>query len=596
MKCKLTLRFLAAALALLLLPALAPGYGGHTARADALEDRLLGTVSAQYESNGDPGSISGGEGDLGGASYGAYQFPANFDGPLTFARWCVSSGRGKTEGNRLIAAYEQDGNRFGSHFNAAWKALAAEDKSGFLTLQRLYTKTQYYDKAVTALQTYFSLDISLYGIAFKNAVWSRTVQHGLGSFTNRNGFLGLLRRVDEALPGGLTGTPEKELILAIYEESGKVVTTGTNKITAAAAGGNAWIVRKYGLEGKYLKYYSGNSAAVQAGVYLRLRVNEPADLLDMLEEYGGFSAPTDHGQITPTLQLDRLVLTTCDTLRGFSAGTNTTVQISAQKHVGGSSVGLTPKATVATGRTPVNATLRLTAAVDFTAFDELTFSVYIPVAQKGSESRLQIYGRSGQATAFTLRVALKGLAAGWHRLSLALPEVDGTLPVDRLAFSCAALDAGYPGKTFLLDQICAVSHNPGKAYQTGRVKADALNCRAEPTTDATSFGTFPQNATVTVLGEGLGGWYYCVGKEADGTAMAGWCSGDYLTLSAYEVHTGDLTGDGKVNAADALLALRAAVGKATLSAAERKTGDLDRDGKVNATDALYMLRVAVGKL
>ena len=54
--------------------------------ADSLEDDLLGSISQQYESNGDPGRVSSGDGDLGGASYGAYQFAGNMDVPLTFAR------------------------------------------------------------------------------------------------------------------------------------------------------------------------------------------------------------------------------------------------------------------------------------------------------------------------------------------------------------------------------------------------------------------------------------------------------------------------------------------------------------------------------
>ena len=33
----------------------------------------LGDLSASYESNGNPGCVSSGAGDLGGISYGAYQ-------------------------------------------------------------------------------------------------------------------------------------------------------------------------------------------------------------------------------------------------------------------------------------------------------------------------------------------------------------------------------------------------------------------------------------------------------------------------------------------------------------------------------------------
>ena len=57
----------------------------------------------------------------------------------------------------------------------------------------------------------------------------------------------------------------------------------------------------------------------------------------------------------------------------------------------------------------------------------------------------------------------------------------------------------------------------------------------------------------------------------------------------------DPNNDGLVNAADALLVLRAAVGKATLTEEQIRVSDLNRDGNVNAADALIILRIAVGK-
>ncbi len=59
---------------------------------------------------------------------------------------------------------------------------------------------------------------------------------------------------------------------------------------------------------------------------------------------------------------------------------------------------------------------------------------------------------------------------------------------------------------------------------------------------------------------------------------------------------GDVNGDGAVNAADALLTLRQAVGAAALPPAGVLRADLNADGAVNATDALWMLRFAVRKL
>lgn len=58
--------------------------------------------------------------------------------------------------------------------------------------------------------------------------------------------------------------------------------------------------------------------------------------------------------------------------------------------------------------------------------------------------------------------------------------------------------------------------------------------------------------------------------------------------------SGDADCSGKLNAADARLAIRAAVGLATLPDYAAKAADMDADGKVTAADARIILRLAVG--
>ena len=57
---------------------------------------------------------------------------------------------------------------------------------------------------------------------------------------------------------------------------------------------------------------------------------------------------------------------------------------------------------------------------------------------------------------------------------------------------------------------------------------------------------------------------------------------------------GDVNGDGKVNSADARLALRAAVNLETLTETQRLAADVDKDGSIRSSDARLILRVAVG--
>ena len=79
--------------------------------ADDYEETLLGELSKDFES-GDPGAISSGEGDVGGKSYGAFQFASNSDGPRQFFFWCLNEARPpeyRAIGTQLRQAYIEIG-------------------------------------------------------------------------------------------------------------------------------------------------------------------------------------------------------------------------------------------------------------------------------------------------------------------------------------------------------------------------------------------------------------------------------------------------------------------------------------------------------
>ncbi len=59
---------------------------------------------------------------------------------------------------------------------------------------------------------------------------------------------------------------------------------------------------------------------------------------------------------------------------------------------------------------------------------------------------------------------------------------------------------------------------------------------------------------------------------------------------------GDLNGDKKVDAKDALLILKAAVEKITLTEKQLAVANVYVDSKIDAKDALYVLRFAVDKI
>lgn len=68
-----------------------------------------------------------------------------------------------------------------------------------------------------------------------------------------------------------------------------------------------------------------------------------------------------------------------------------------------------------------------------------------------------------------------------------------------------------------------------------------------------------------------------------------------IAFPCYEQYVlGDIDGNGAVEAADALIALRSALGLAELSGEQAMIGDVDFSGSVSAEDALKILRSALG--
>lgn len=258
--------------------------------ADDFEETMLGELSKDFES-GDPGTISSGDGDPGGKSYGAFQFASKHDGPRQFFYWCLGSERSpayQAIGARLRQAYIDDTSStgYGDVFDAEWRAIAEEQHDTFLAAQRDYVEVSYYQQAVDDIaEAYPGFDISNYSIALRNVFLSRAVQHGSG------GVVSVMDYVFAKL-GGFKNQPETELIQAIYEESGEVREPRADRDEEVMEGSSA---QKYGVAGKVMSWFWGSSADVQIGVYMRLRINEPAMAQNMLARYGYADAPIPEG-------------------------------------------------------------------------------------------------------------------------------------------------------------------------------------------------------------------------------------------------------------------------------------------------------------
>ena len=131
---------------------------------------MLGDLSAQYESNGNPGCISDGYGDPGGKSYGTYQFSSNAGSLDAFCNWLQYNYPSYAE---QLNAYPLCSNSF----DEAWRDIAANDSDGFSQAQHEYVKAAYYDQALAG--NYFHVEN--HAEVMKDVIWSRAVQYGPGN-------------------------------------------------------------------------------------------------------------------------------------------------------------------------------------------------------------------------------------------------------------------------------------------------------------------------------------------------------------------------------------------------------------------------------
>lgn len=127
----------------------------------------LGALSGKYESSGNPGTVSPGKDDPGGASYGTYQLSLNkgtlktFLDSEDFSRW-------RREFKDLKPGTQE--------FDRMWKVVAARDDA-FGEAQHNFIARTHYAPAVSRVKKETGLDIDSRHIAVREATWSAAVQH-----------------------------------------------------------------------------------------------------------------------------------------------------------------------------------------------------------------------------------------------------------------------------------------------------------------------------------------------------------------------------------------------------------------------------------
>ena len=97
---------------------------------------LNNSLVLRYEAGGDPATVSSGSGDLGGRSYGTYQFSSTAGVVDDFVQWLCNYPEDcyANYGRVLKEAYPINSN----NFVATWKNIGTVDADGFQRLQDEY--------------------------------------------------------------------------------------------------------------------------------------------------------------------------------------------------------------------------------------------------------------------------------------------------------------------------------------------------------------------------------------------------------------------------------------------------------------------------
>lgn len=136
---------------------------------------ILTSLTRKYESNNDPAMVSSGYGDIGGISFGKYQFSSTVGVVNEFVNWLCSYPEKAfaNYGKVLLENYPVDG----INFINTWKQIGIIDPGNFGRLQDEFMLKQYYYPMFPLLKNkYFTID--KHSPAVQAVIVSRSVQNG----------------------------------------------------------------------------------------------------------------------------------------------------------------------------------------------------------------------------------------------------------------------------------------------------------------------------------------------------------------------------------------------------------------------------------
>lgn len=190
--------------------------------ADVVSVPRLGSLSAHFESGGrGAGTVSGGQNDPGGVSYGTYQLSSRTG---TVARFMEAEGA-------IWASAFGKAVPGSAAFSRIWLEVAERETEAFDAAQHAFIERTHYRPAVVAVLKDTGLDLNARHRAVRDATWSVAVQHGGASRI-------LARAVNVAdLEGSRDDAQryDRNLINAIYAQRSSYVLRVAGRANAASA-------------------------------------------------------------------------------------------------------------------------------------------------------------------------------------------------------------------------------------------------------------------------------------------------------------------------------------------------------------------------
>jgi len=173
---------------------------------DSCRPDLAGAVARMFETScRQPGFVSSGKGDKGGASYGIYQFASNEGAVEEFYKYGMSAEDRKY----FDGINPRDWTNPNGKCATAWKKWCTENEDRAFNAQNNYMMSKYYPKMANAFKAQTGIDPSS-NRALQEAVISTAVQHGPGA--------------SYVFSGLNSSMSTEEMVQAIYKDRSNVET------------------------------------------------------------------------------------------------------------------------------------------------------------------------------------------------------------------------------------------------------------------------------------------------------------------------------------------------------------------------------------